>query len=245
MAKIITVCGSPNSGKTTIATAMGITLSRKGFNTCVIYCDDIVPTLPVLLPQSTLKIGDLKQRSIGKILSLADFSTNDILSNMIYLKQFNRLSLLGYAYGENTNTYHQFTNFDIYNFYSKMSEMVDFIVVDGSNNPNNGLTTVSLENSDVVLRVGGSSYSDISYFASNLKELNINEENELVIFGKQDVKDAFSELSEFYGGHIDFTIKKNPKIEEMMKYGEYFMGKFPPSYIKSIEEIINRFNFMM
>ena len=245
MAKIITVCGSPNSGKTTISTAMGISLSKRGFNTCVIYCNDVVPSIPVLLPQSTIKVGDVKQKSIGKILNLADFSTNDILNNVVYVKQLPRLSFLGYAYGENSNTYARFTNFDVYNFYAKLSEMVDFIIVDSVSNLNNNLSTIALENADVILRVGGSSYSDVSYFASNLEELNINKENELIVFGKQDSKDAFSELTEFYGGSIDFVIKKNPVIENMMKYGEYITGTFPQSYMNSINEIINRFNFMM
>ena len=64
MAKIITVCGSPNSGKTTISTAMGISLSKRGFNTCVIYCNDVVPSIPVLLPQSTIKVGEIYGRGV-------------------------------------------------------------------------------------------------------------------------------------------------------------------------------------
>ena len=81
MAKIISVFGPPNSGKTTLSVAMSEALAEKGYDVCLVCCDKVVPTIPVLLPQSVTKANAAMdvRHSVGKILNCVDFSENDII----------------------------------------------------------------------------------------------------------------------------------------------------------------------
>lgn len=247
MAKIISVFGPPGSGKTTVSVALAHTLADKKFNVCIICCDDLVPTIPTLLPQSVNKVNDMstKIRSIGKILTSVEFSTEDILQQCVYSKKYSKIVLLGYALGENRQTYPQPTDYDIYSFYQKLSTIVDYIIIDCSSDLSNPLTKVGMERSDHIIRLGGSEYKDIVYFASvidSIPEGEVKKEDHIVLFPKIKKDDAVDDLSDFFGG-IDYQIQASEEVKNMLKFGECFIKEFPSSYKNVIKKMLEEINF--
>ena len=102
MAKIISVYGPPNSGKTTVVASLSEVLANKGYNVCIVCCDYSVPTIPVLLPQSVNRVDapTNKIRSIGKILNTVDFSESDILSQFVYTNKYKNINRRFRKYNE-------------------------------------------------------------------------------------------------------------------------------------------------
>ena len=71
--KIISVWGSPHSGKTTFAVKLAETLYEKSRATVIVlFCDINTPTLPILFPN--YKTTDLY--SVGTVLAKTDIFAN-------------------------------------------------------------------------------------------------------------------------------------------------------------------------
>lgn len=247
MAKIVSIYGPPNSGKTTVAVALSESLAEKGYNVCIVCCDNNVPTIPVLLPQSVNKVGAPidKVRSIGKILSMAGFSESDILNQFVYTNKYRNIVLIGYAYGENENSYPAPTNYDCYEFIKKLTGMVDFIIVDCGNNLNTPLCQVALEHSDSIIKIAGSTYKDIVFYASNenlVPEGNVPKSHHILVAPNVVKQDNLEYLSGFYGS-INYELKNDAMISKMMSFGEYFLKNFPTNYLKIINQICQEVNF--
>ena len=247
MAKIISVYGPPNSGKTTVATSLSEVLAGKSYNVCIVCCDYSVPTIPVLLPQSVNRVDapTSKIRSIGKILNTVDFSESDILSQFVYTNKYRNIVLIGYAYGENLESYPIPTEYDVYDFIKKLSNMVDFIIVDCGNDITTPLSKVFIEHSDSVIKIVGSTYKDIVYYASNEKlipEGQVKKSDHILVAPNIYKQDNLEYLRGFYG-NINYEIKHEDNIEKMMSYGEYFIKDFPSKYLDNIKKLAEEVNF--
>ena len=104
--KIITVWGSPHSGKTTFALKLAEALYEKTKATVItLFCDLTTPTLPILFPNH--KANELY--SIGNVLSKTDIFANDVVSNLITLKERMNLGFLGYRSRENRFSFPEYT----------------------------------------------------------------------------------------------------------------------------------------
>ena len=247
MAKIISVFGPPNTGKTTVSVVIAQQLAEKGFNVCLVCADNVVPTIPTLLPQSITRVNEVKDKvhSVGKILSEIEYSTNDILKEVVFTKRFSKLVLIGYAYGENELSYAMPTEYDVSVFYNKLGTMVDYIVVDCGSAISNPLAKVGIESADRVIKVIGSSYKDITYFASNeelIPEGEVKKSEFITVYPMYKDMDAIEFLADFYGT-IDYTIRHNNQISKMMQYGEYFMKGFPSEYTRIVKNLLEEVNF--
>ena len=99
---LIAVWGSPNSGKTTFATKLALSIYDSYQATVVVLYPDLeAPVLPVLFPnEKTEELG-----SIGVPMSKTEIDTEDIVRNAITLKKRGNLVFLGYRTGDNRFTY--------------------------------------------------------------------------------------------------------------------------------------------
>ena len=247
MAKVISIYGPPDSGKTTVAVSLSEVLANKNYNVCMVCCDYSVPTMSVLLPQTVNRVGApaSKIRSIGKILNTVDFSESDILSQFVYSNKYKNIVLIGYAYGENIESYPVPTEYDVYDFIKKLSNMVDFIIVDCGNDITFPLPKVFIENSDSVIKIVGSTYKDIVYYASNeslIPEGQVKKSDHILVAPNIYKQDNLEYLKGFYGP-INYEIKHDDNIEKMMAYGEYFIKDFPNKYLEGIKKLSEEVNF--
>lgn len=247
MAKIISIYGPPDSGKTTVTASLSEVLANKGYNVCVVCCDCSVPTIPVLLPQTVNRVDAPinKIRSIGKILNMVDFSESDVLSQFVYCNKYKNIVLIGYAYGENIESYPIPTEYDVYDFIKKLSNMVDFIVVDCGNDISSPLCRVFMEHSDNIIKIVGSRYKDIVYYASNEKlipEGQVKKSDHILVAPDIKKQDNLEYLRGFYG-RINYELKHDDNIKRMMSYGEYFIKDFPSKYLDNIKKLAEEVNF--
>jgi cellulose biosynthesis protein BcsQ len=244
----IAVWGSPNSGKTTISCALAAQLSSKKKNVAIVCCDDMVPTIPTIFPQNTKNIYDksTRTRSIGKILATIAPSDNDFLEQLTTVNNVGRIVLVGYAYGESFSSYARPTEHDVYNFYIKLGEMVDFIIIDCTSRLDNKLTSIGLYNADVIVKTCGASYKDIVFFASNLPNVpgkSVALSDHINVFANARRNDAIDETRSFYGD-IHYIIKHDDVIQKNYDNGELLLTPFPKAYKKTINEMIEGMNFV-
>lgn len=141
--KIIAVWGSPNSGKTTLATTLA-TAIYDTFNATVIvlYPDLEAPVLPVIFPNE--KSEDLG--SVGVPLSKTDIENEVIIQNLFTIKERQNFGFLGYKESENKYTYPKYGRAKAEALLEKLCELADYVVVDcPSNVENNPLASTALD----------------------------------------------------------------------------------------------------
>lgn len=162
--KIIAVWGSPNSGKTTLATTLA-TAIYDTFNATVIvlYPDLEAPVLPVIFPNE--KSEDLG--SVGVPLSKTDIENEVIIQNLVTIKERQNFGFLGYKESENKYTYPKYGRAKAEALLEKLCELADYVVVDcPSNVENNPLASTALELSWQTLRLATPDLKCISWYIS-------------------------------------------------------------------------------
>lgn len=245
MSKTIAFWGAHGAGTTTLVCGFAKYLASQRQNVAVVCCDTLCPTIPQILPHLTCGPNSKNTKSIGKILSAVEFSDNDILKQCVTTDAINRTVFLGYAYGEQADQYPESTDYDIYNFFSRLSSLVDFILVDCSPDLSNRLTNVALDVADNVIRVCGCSYKDLTFFASNLPDCPQNNtplDHHIIVFPKVQKNDVVQDTASFYGA-IDYTLNYNPKITEAFRNG-LLLASFPPDYMAGIKIIVEEMGFI-
>lgn len=123
--------------------------------------------------------------------------------------------------------------------------MVDYIIVDCGNDITSPLCKVSLEHSDSILRIAGSSYKDVVYYALNeplIPEGAVKKEGHILVAPKMVKQDNKEYLKGFYGD-IQYKMKFDESISKMMAFGEYFIKDFPSHYLNEIKKICEEVNF--
>lgn len=166
MGKIISIWGSPNSGKTTLSIKLAQYIYEKyKAVVIVLFCDEMTPMLPVILPNT--KSDQLF--SVGEPLSKVDATESEILKNIVTFKGKNNLGFIGYKDGENKYSYASFSNTKAFNLLATLKMIADFVIVDCTSNMiNNILSTVAIEQSDNIIRTSTPDLKCISFFSSQL-----------------------------------------------------------------------------
>ena len=164
MSKIISVWGSPNSGKTTFATQIALKYLQQKYVVAIVYCDSLCPSLPVLLPK--WRKDDLF--SIGEILETQTITSDVILRFTVTMNRHKNLLIYGYKDGENQFTYPRLTQHKIRSFVRALSEVADFIIFDCSSNLDDILSNTLIQYSDAVLRLHTPDLKSVGWGSSQL-----------------------------------------------------------------------------
>ena len=101
MAKIITVWGSPGSGKSMFCCILAKALTRDKRKAILISGEISTPMLPVWLPDQIVEAS----ASIGQVLSSMEINTSLVASHVTVLKNYPFIGLMGYCAGENPLSY--------------------------------------------------------------------------------------------------------------------------------------------
>ena len=145
-AKIIAVWGSPHSGKTTFATKLATAIyDNYQATVIVLYTDLETPILPVIFPNE--KAEDIG--SVGIPLSKTEIDTDDVIKNLVTIKERQNFGFIGYREGDNKFTYPRFGKAKAEALYEALQSLADYIIVDCTSNlENNVLSAIGIEKAE-------------------------------------------------------------------------------------------------
>lgn len=207
--RIITVMGSPGSGKTTASLKMALELAAGKKNVILVFCDPFTPVIPYIIPLPE------EQESIGALLTAPVLTQKMILDSCIPVKENPYISLLGYRQGEGLMSYPQVTRERAVDFLVCLRYLADYIIIDCSTvYEADVLSMVAMELADSLIKLGTSSMKGISYFESHrqmLSDSRYHPERQLMFIGNLKEGQEWEAVSEQYGG-VDGML---PYVQEL------------------------------
>ena len=163
MGKVITVWGSPGSGKSMFCCILAKALTRDKRKAIIINADMNVPMLPVWLPEQIIQTNT----SIGQVLSSVEIDTSLIASHVTVLKNYPFIGMMGYAAGENPLSYPEVKYTMVLQLIHAAAKLVDFVILDCSTSMTNVFTPAAIEAGDVVIRILTPDLKGINYLKAH------------------------------------------------------------------------------
>lgn len=93
MGKVITVWGSPGSGKSMFSCILAKALTRDKRKAIIINAEISVPMLPVWLPEQIIQTN----ASVGQVLSSVEIDTSLVAGHVTVLKSYPFIGVMGYS----------------------------------------------------------------------------------------------------------------------------------------------------
>ncbi|MEG1779013.1 MAG: AAA family ATPase, partial [Oscillospiraceae bacterium] len=146
--QLIAIWGSGGSGKTIASVKLGNALAKRKNNVILVSADENLPMVPLLMPNA--KESD-KEKTLGKIWAMGDFSQEDVLEQCVMFTGENRYSLLAYDMYDKRNNHTSEMAADLI---FTLKQTVDFVIIDCCTNfLENPLSLAALQRSDYILKV--------------------------------------------------------------------------------------------
>lgn len=163
MSKMIAICGSPDSGKTTAALKLAQELyyGKKG-SVLFLSPDMSVPSLAYIFPHC--KESDLY--SVGKALDRTDICRDDLMKQLVTVKTMLNFGFLGYKAGENQFSYPRPTEDKVLSLFSAMKDIADFTVVDCSGD-DDLISQMAVKQADYVVQMITPDLKCMAYYSSH------------------------------------------------------------------------------
>ncbi|WP_347879718.1 hypothetical protein [Ruthenibacterium lactatiformans] len=130
MGKVITVWGSPGSGKSMFSCILAKALTRDKRKAIIINAEISVPMLPVWLPEQIIQTN----ASVGQVLSSVEIDTSLVAGHVTVLKSYPFIGVMGYAAGENPLSYPEVKYAMVLQLVNAAARLVDFVILDCSSN---------------------------------------------------------------------------------------------------------------
>lgn len=213
---IVTLWGSPGSGKTLTSIKIAKCLAEHRKNVIIVSCDMDAPTMPLVFPD----ISD-DSPSLGYLLELSSLSPISVLKHCVPFAKNKYISLLGYKSKENIKTYHQFDSYHAQELFSILKELADFVVIDGiSHIADNPLMIAALSCADISLKIVNPGLKGLLYLQSQKPLLQNNQlGNQINIVNNVFPSQSTTLTSEFMGGH-SYILPHVPFLIEQYDTGQ-------------------------
>lgn len=163
MGKVITVWGSPGSGKSMFSAILAKALTRDKRKAIIINAEISVPMLPVWLPDQIIQTN----ASVGQVLSSVEIDTSLVASHVTVLKSYPFIGLMGYSAGENPLSYPEIKYAMVLQLVNAAAKLVDFVILDCSSNMTNVFTPAAIESGDLVVRLLTPDLKGINYLKAH------------------------------------------------------------------------------
>ncbi len=218
MAKIISVIGSPGSGKATVALKLAQELYCSTSNGAVIYLSPSlkVPALGVLFPN--YKPDSVF--SLGAMFDKTDIFEEDVLNHLVTVKAMNNFGCLGYMTGENKYTYAQLTEDKVSSFFDVLDRMTGYVFVDCTDEENDLISRYALRESDEVVLVLSPDLKSMVYLASNEEIFGTNAERAIRVLNVTE-NELFSPIDDVKANvkNISFVLPFSRQMAALLKEG--------------------------
>ena len=238
MAKIISVIGSPGSGKTTVALKLAQELYCSTSNGAIIYLSPSlkVPALGVLFPN--YKPDSVF--SLGAMFDKTDIFEEDVLNHLVTVKAMNNFGCLGYMTGENIYTYAQLTEDKVSSFFDVLDRMTGYVFVDCTDEGNDLVSRYALRESDEVLLILSPDLKSMVYIASNEYLLGTNAEKVIRVLNVTE-GELFSPIDDVKANvkNISFVLPFSKQIRSQHLDGLLYERAKDKAYRKELMKIVN------
>ncbi len=163
MGKVITVWGSPGSGKSMFSCILAKALTRDKRKAIIINAEISVPMLPVWLPEQIIQTN----ASVGQVLSSVEIDTSLVAGHVTVLKNYPFIGVMGYAAGENPLSYPEVKYAMVLQLVNAAARLVDFVILDCSSNMTNVFTPAAIESGDLVIRILTPDLKGVNYLKAH------------------------------------------------------------------------------
>ena len=163
MGKVITVWGSPGSGKSMFSCILAKALTRDKRKAIIINAEISVPMLPVWLPEQIIQTN----ASVGQVLSSVEIDTSLVAGHVTVLKSYPFIGVMGYAAGENPLSYPEVKYAMVLQLVNAAARLVDFVILDCSSNMTNVFTPAAIESGDLVVRILTPDLKGVNYLKAH------------------------------------------------------------------------------
>ncbi len=240
-AKIITVWGSPASGKTILSLALGACISSDKKNAVILNGDKLVPGLSVYMPRGKFTSAD----SIGPLLMSNRYTDVELAQRIKPHDKTEYLAFMGLSSAENYITYNEFSKESVIHLINKLSAQTDYLIIDGTSNPlENMVTLTGLEISDAVIRVMTADAKGIAYMkaAQNIyRDERFRYEEHIKVLGNVKNISPETEIMSIMG-NFDFILGYSYEAENKMIAGELIKNFGRSDGIKFEKKISDIYN---
>ena len=217
MSKMIAVCGSPESGKTTasLKIAQELYYGKKG---SVIYFspDTRVPAMAFIFPHC--KDSDLF--SIGKALDKTDIYKEDVMKQLVSVKTMLNFGFLGYKAGENKFSYPRPTEDKLTALLRVMKEIADYVVVDCVSDADDLISRMAVNKADNVIQMVTPDLKCIAYYSSQAELFENAADRSITIMNIRD-RDLYLPTEEVksHFGNVQFTLPYSRSLKQQFITG--------------------------
>lgn len=210
--KMLTIMGSPGSGKTTAAVKLARTLAARRKNVILVLCDPFTPPIPALLPERAAH--DI---SLGALLTAPGLTQESILSACVPAPCSEYISLLGYKAGESLMNYPKVTRDKALEMFVSLRYLADYVIMDCATvfeaDP---ASFVAIEAADRVLKMGTANLKGISWHQTHLPMLadsRYRRDRHLTVIGNLKVGQDWESVSGQYGS-VDYILPYTAELEQ-------------------------------
>lgn len=215
---VLSVWGSPGSGKTTAAVKLAQYIAGKKQNVVLVLCDMTAPMLPCICPPSELD----GEHSLGSVLAATHVTEPLIKHNLMTLKKNSYLAILGMKKGENEYSYPPYSEMQAKELLDTLIDIAPFVVVDCSSYiANDILSAVAIMEADSVLRLAGTDLKSVSYLSSQLPLLRDSKwdaDKQYKVASNVKPQQAGGQVGQVLGS-VAFTLTHSPELEEQYLSG--------------------------
>ena len=241
MAKFIAIWGSPNSGKTTFATKLARSIYEEYQSTViVVYADNETPTLPVVFPN--YKKEDLF--SLGVPLSKTDITAEDVVKQIVTVKNKLTFGFLGFIDGENKYTYPAFDETKVRLLFSVLSTLADYIIIDCTSRLSNPISRVAIKEADEVIRLATPDLKSVSYYASQMQlyadpAFRLNDHIQGINVPDEDLYMPIEEAKS-YLHDVSFTVSYSRQVKQQMLDGKLYEAVNDKRFNEKFKAIVEK-----
>jgi cellulose biosynthesis protein BcsQ len=232
--QILSVWGSPSSGKTLMSVKIARYIASQKKNVVLVFGDLLAPPLPYVCGENSLEC----KNSMGDIFAAARINEDVIRQNVILHKRNEYLTMLGYLKSENIFSYPKHEKSHVLLFLECLREISDCIIID-CGSAFSLFTEVAVAESDVNLTLLNCDLKALSFYASYESFIN----NDKQIKAISDIKnfDAVDIFEQNIGG-AHFRITHSDEVNKQFLNGNLLGAlnqKDSTDFRKTVSKIAN------
>ena len=217
MSKLIAVCGSPHSGKTTAALKLAQEIYHAKKTSVMFVSPDMsVPCMAYLFPNG--KDSDLY--SLGVVLDKTDIFREDVLKQSVFVKTMQNFGLLGFKLGENRYSYPRPTEDKVTRLFTVLRDSVEYVICDCTCDTDDLISSIAKRDCDVAIQMYSPDMKCISYYASCVNQFLLIEDKKLKVLNVMD-KDIYVPIyeTETHFKGMDFKLPYERELKQQMITG--------------------------